>query len=74
MLRITVTDDGSGYSGVEPEEGGGIGHMHTRAALIGANLRVEPAPERGTRVSVEIALENAAPAPVAPEAELLEQA
>jgi signal transduction histidine kinase len=72
MLRITVTDDGSGY-GAEPDESGGIGHMHTRAALIGADLRVEPGKEGGTRISVEIALEGVA-APAALEAGLLENA
>ncbi|MGN6463856.1 MAG: GAF domain-containing sensor histidine kinase [Rhizobiaceae bacterium] len=71
-LSITVVDDGFGYRASEADEVGGIGHMHTRAALIGANLRVEPARERGTRVQVEIALE-APPAP-ALEAGLLEQA
>jgi signal transduction histidine kinase len=72
-LSVTVTDDGFGYRATEADEGGGIGHMHTRAALIGANLRVEPGKERGTRVSVEIALEGGA-APISLEANVLEQA
>jgi signal transduction histidine kinase len=72
-LSVTVTDDGFGYRATEADEGGGIGHMHTRAALIGANLRVEPGKERGTRVSVEIALEGGA-APISLEANDLEQA
>jgi signal transduction histidine kinase len=75
ILRITVADDGSGYMAADPDESGGIGHMHTRAALIGANLRVEPGRERGTRISVEVALEGTTTAtPVALEAELLEHA
>jgi signal transduction histidine kinase len=73
LLRITIADDGSGYAAADPDESGGIGHMHTRAALIGADLRVEPGKERGTRISVEIALEGAI-APAAHDAELLENA
>jgi signal transduction histidine kinase len=72
-LRITIADDGLGCRATEGDEGGGIGHMHTRAALIGADLRVEPGKERGTRVSVEIALEGGA-APISLEANVLEQA
>jgi signal transduction histidine kinase len=72
-LTITITDDGFGYCATEADEGGGIGHMHTRAALIGANLRVEPGRERGTRVSVAIALEGDM-MPVSIEANVLERA
>jgi signal transduction histidine kinase len=71
ILRITIADDGSGCSATDADESGGIGHMHTRAALIGADLRVEPGKERGTRISVEIALEGAA---ATLDAELLENA
>mgnify|MGYP001062263692 FL=1 len=75
LLRITVADDGSGYRAAEPDESGGIGHMHTRAALIGANLRVEPGMESGTRVSIEITLEGvAAAASTTPEPGLAEHA
>ena len=72
-LSITVTDDGFGYRAAEADESGGIGHMHTRAALIGANLRVDPGKERGTRVSVEIALEGGK-APISLEANVMVQA
>jgi signal transduction histidine kinase len=72
-LTISITDDGVGYQATEAEEGGGIGHMHTRAALIGADLKVEPGKERGTRVCVEAALEDAA-APILLEADVMEQA
>ncbi|OQM74215.1 GAF domain-containing sensor histidine kinase [Manganibacter manganicus] len=70
-LTISITDDGVGYQATEAEEGGGIGHMHTRAALIGADLKVEPGKERGTRVCVEAALEGAA-APILLEADVME--
>jgi len=72
-LSITIADDGFGYRAAEADESGGIGHMHTRAALIGANLRVDPGKERGTRVSVEIALEGGK-APISLEANVMVQA
>lgn len=72
-LRVIVTDDGLGYVAADVEEEGGIGHMHTRAALIGANLRVEPSGQRGTRVCVEIAIEKEGAAPTL-DAAHLEQA
>ncbi len=64
VLRIAVSDDGKGCSVVDPDASGGIGHMHTRAALIGARLKIGRASRKGgTRVTVEIARErtNAAP-------------
>ncbi len=60
-LRVIVSDDGIGCGVASAGEGGGIGHMHTRAALIGASLQVETVEKGGTRVSVEIGLEDHAP-------------
>ncbi|RUZ79062.1 ATPase [Mesorhizobium sp. M7A.F.Ca.US.006.01.1.1] len=56
VLRVIVTDDGQGCGTVDPAAYGGIGHMHTRAALIGARLRIGQASRKngGTRVVVEI--------------------
>lgn len=56
MLRVIVTDDGQGCGTVDPAAHGGIGHMHTRAALIGARLRIGQASRKGggTRVVIEI--------------------
>ena len=56
VLRVVVTDDGQGFGTVDPAAHGGIGHMHTRAALIGARLRIGQAGRKsgGTRVVVEI--------------------
>ena len=56
VLRVIVTDDGQGCGTVDPAAHGGIGHMHTRAALIGARLRIGQAGRKsgGTRVVVEI--------------------
>ena len=54
-LRVCVADDGRGCGDVDPALGGGLDHMRTRAALIGARLRIEANPAgRGTRVVVEL--------------------
>jgi len=67
MLRIVVTDDGRGCDTVDPNAGGGIGHMHTRAALIGARLRITHASRKGgTRVAIEMPRAADAPPPEIP--------
>jgi len=54
-LRVEVSDDGSGCGRIDPEAAGGISHMRTRAALIGARLRIGRAGhEGGTRVAVDV--------------------
>ncbi|RWM24852.1 MAG: GAF domain-containing protein [Mesorhizobium sp.] len=59
-FSVTVTDDGHGCGAVDPAAQGGIGHMHTRAALVGARLRFEPTGRKGgTRVVIEIDREPA---------------
>ena len=35
---------------------GGLRYMEERATLVGGRLRVESAPDRGTRVAVEVPL------------------
>jgi signal transduction histidine kinase len=60
-LTVAVSDDGVGCGDIDPAGSGGIGHMHTRAALVGARLRVGRAGRKGgTRVTVEIGREGAA--------------
>jgi signal transduction histidine kinase len=55
VLRVLISDDGHGCGAVDAGAHGGIGHMHTRAALIGARLRFEPAGRKsGTRVVIEV--------------------
>jgi signal transduction histidine kinase len=55
-LVVAVSDDGRGYEPVNRLAAGGIGHMHTRAALIGARLDIERASRKGgTRVEIAIA-------------------
>ena len=56
VLRVAVTDDGRGCAALDSTAGGGIGHMRTRAALIGARLRFGRVDGGGgTRVVVEVA-------------------
>jgi signal transduction histidine kinase len=60
VLRVSVADDGRGFADVDPSLCGGLDHMRTRAALIGARLCIEPNPAgRGTRVMVEFDLAGA---------------
>ncbi|RJT39629.1 ATPase [Mesorhizobium waimense] len=70
VFKVVVTDDGHGCDAVDPAAQGGIGHMHTRAALVGARLRFEAASRKGgTRVVIEVdrepALDKAQAAPAA---------
>ena len=59
-LRVAVVDDGLGFT-VEPDFRSYAGHwglvgMQERAEQIGASLRVESAPNRGTTVMLELSL------------------
>ncbi len=72
-LRVVVTDDGVGTGEIDPDASGGIGHMHTRAALIGARLRIGRASRTGgTRVAIEIARDRITSPPADVPATLLE--
>jgi signal transduction histidine kinase len=63
QLRLTIEDDGCGFSGrPHPQSSGPNGHfgltgMHERAAEIGGKLTVESHPGEGTRVCVEVTLD-----------------
>jgi two-component system nitrate/nitrite sensor histidine kinase NarX len=68
-LRVLIEDDGSGLS--EPSPGGagndhfGLAIMRERAAAIGAELCIESEPGEGTRVALELAVqESAGPAAI----------
>jgi two-component system sensor histidine kinase DegS len=54
-LRLTVSDDGTGF---DPEKaaGGGLGllGMRERAAWLGGSFRITSAPGAGTRIVVEV--------------------
>ncbi|HEX4564644.1 MAG TPA: ATP-binding protein [Solirubrobacteraceae bacterium] len=79
VLEASVTDDGRGLPGAERlgprgdglEGGFGMGGMRERAELVGGQLELGPAPERGTRVRLLVPLARRAAAladsrPVAP--------
>jgi signal transduction histidine kinase len=58
ILRLSICDDGRGFSGVDTErgtaEGMGIKIMHYRARQIGAKLKLLPRSEGGTEVRLEM--------------------
>jgi two-component system, NarL family, sensor histidine kinase UhpB len=55
-VLLRVTDDGQGVAAAEP--GGGIRGMHERAALIGAQLRVEALEGGGSQVALGVPLDG----------------
>jgi signal transduction histidine kinase len=54
-LRLSVTDDGVGIPSTVTKEGSGMRIMRYRASAIGAALRVERGPARGTIVTCVVA-------------------
>ncbi len=55
-LRLSVEDDGRGFSTDVAHEGFGLTGIHERAGLVGGDVRVDSAPGTGTAVVVDIAL------------------
>ena len=53
-LRMRVIDDGTGFDTTASAPGFGLGAMHERAALVGAQLIVRSGPGVGTEVAVEL--------------------
>ena len=49
-LRFEVSDDGCGFSADADGAGSGVTGMHDRLAAVGGELRIESAPNGGTRV------------------------
>lgn len=56
---LEVTDDGTGAASDDVERGHGIRGMRERALLIGAALTVEPRPDGGTVVRLEVPVSSA---------------
>ncbi|MEP6605534.1 MAG: ATP-binding protein [Nitrosospira sp.] len=60
ILRLSICDDGKGFSGVDTERGTatgmGIKIMHYRARQIAAKLTFLPGSEGGTEVRLEMRL------------------
>jgi len=52
-LRLSIADDGCGFDPAQAARGAGLESMRRRAAAIGAVLRVDSAPARGTRIVLE---------------------
>ena len=64
-VRLTITDDGSGFTpGRAAETSLGLAGMSERAALLGGRLEVASSPGRGTTVRAVIPVEALEPAPV----------
>jgi signal transduction histidine kinase/ABC-type amino acid transport substrate-binding protein len=64
-ITVSVTDDGTGFDATRPQQRAahyGIATMRERAEAVGASLRIEATPGRGTRVEVGLVLAPAAAA------------
>jgi len=62
-IRVSITDDGCGARRPQARSGG-INHMQTRAALIGAQVRIRRGPGgKGTDVSISVPLQRTATEP-----------
>jgi signal transduction histidine kinase len=61
ILLLAVKDDGIGFDPSHHEgPGQGLRNMGERARRLGGSLSIESAPGRGTRITVEVPLEEAA--------------
>jgi signal transduction histidine kinase len=57
-LRLTVADDGVGFSYSQEKQGYGLRNMRDRARLIGGELVIDSSAAQGTRLTLSIPLEN----------------
>ena len=55
-LRMTITDDGKGFSRVETSQQPGIGlaSMRERLSIVGGTFQIESTPGRGTLLSAQV--------------------
>jgi signal transduction histidine kinase len=66
-VSMTIEDDGMGFDTAAPRQAFGLAAMRDRVASLGGRLRVESQPRgsrrrwRGTRIEVELPLEEVAP-------------
>jgi two-component system, NarL family, sensor histidine kinase UhpB len=58
-VRLTVGDDGSGFTFDQAARGLGIAGMRERALLVGGDVQVESRPDAGTHVSLTVPLDSA---------------
>jgi len=56
-VRLTISDDGTGFESDQPGRAGhfGIQDMRERALSMGSSLNIESRPSQGTVISVEVA-------------------
>ena len=59
-LRVTVEDEGAGFDPDDGRDGFGLYSARGRLELLGGRLDLDAAPGRGTRATIEIALDSAA--------------
>ncbi|HEX4898004.1 MAG TPA: sensor histidine kinase [Candidatus Limnocylindrales bacterium] len=61
VLRVVIDDRGCGFELQAARDGGlGLAGMRERAALLGADLAIVTAPGAGTRITLEVPVEDAA--------------
>ena len=58
-LRVAVEDDGTGFDPAAGRDGFGLYSARGRLELLGGRLDLDAAPGRGTRATIEIALDSA---------------
>jgi PAS domain S-box-containing protein len=62
-LVVTVTDDGRGGAAADLAGGSGLAGLTDRVAAVGGTLTIESSPGAGTRLTDELPLGSAVPAP-----------
>jgi signal transduction histidine kinase/ligand-binding sensor domain-containing protein len=53
-LWLRLRDDGCGFDPAQRSDGSGLGNMRRRATAIGAQLDIDSAPGRGTRIELRL--------------------
>ena len=59
-IALEIVDDGLGFEPGSPRVGRGLDNMRERAAALGAELEIDSAPGRGTRVRMLVPLQEEA--------------
>jgi signal transduction histidine kinase len=59
-LAVTLVDDGVGFDPEAPRDGQGLVSMRRRAEAMGAELVIDSAPGKGSRVGLRVQLRNGA--------------
>jgi two-component system sensor histidine kinase UhpB len=59
VLRATLQDDGIGFDLSGPKEGYGLLGMRERITSLGGTIQIDTAPERGTRIQLDVPITTA---------------